>query len=230
MHPLTALVSLLMLTVAASSAPAQSTSVPHELMETTIECLVDGAMARDTLRDLRPSGTALVDSFNEMMAKRSSIRRFQRCRGRVGSITAYSEASATALQGLRLAFDSLIAGFTRSLALDEKLLKMTTGQELRAVIPEASEVSDDIDAAWRLLPVLMGAVSAGMLDESRVSAKGSVNRLRLTRTQISESTTLLHSLFPGAAKQKDGERHVVEASAALLMQFFDQKWVASDEP
>ena len=212
---------------AQSSAPGPTYSL---LLQATIECLVDAAVARDTVRNVELPGNRIADSFVSMTARRAAIRRFQGCQTRFNGLTAASDAAQTGLDAMRFGFDSLLAGFQRSLKLDEKLLKLNTVDELRAVVPEASAISDSIDAAWRVLPVAVVAVCDGMVDDSRVSATNTVNRLRLTRVQITDANKLLHDVFPKAAKQQRGDRHVVDASAALMMQFFDQKWLAADEP
>ena len=202
----------------------------YALLETSIECLYDAGLARDTLQGVKLVGNTVADSYATMTAHRSVIRRFKGCRSQLEGIKPASESGVTAVKGMRAAFDALTAGFQRSLRLDEKIITMNTEEELRGVVPEASEVSDNIDAAWRILPIAASAVCNSLVDDTRPSAANTINRLQLTRKQISEAKAYLLKLFPQAAMPRRGDRHVVDFSASLLAKFFSSKWLAADEP
>lgn len=212
--------------VAAQSTAAASAD---RLLRAAIECLADADMARDALQSVTGVGSAIEDASHAMTASRSAIGRFQGCRSRLNDVTPVSEGTATALKGMQATFDLLAIAFERSVRLDEELLEMATEAELRRAAPEARAVSDGIDEAWRFVPYAVVAVTAGMVDEPRTSSPPTAKRLRITRAQVTAARASLLDRFPHAATPQGDDRHVVDFSAELLLRFFDERWLASDE-
>lgn len=212
----------------ARSSEAQQTTAMR-VADAMMSCMTQGALAReDLLSGQKETGQALVDIMNNMTAHRSAIRRFNQCKITASQMPSGGRATDLAKTGLNVVADSLILGFQESLAQIEKILKVKTDDELIALVPEASRINDDITAAWKLYVAAAAATAHALVDDSRPSKEGTLNRLRLTKAQIAKLKTDLKEQFPDS--MKSGDKHAVDAAADMLLKFLAQPYLASDEP
>lgn len=220
------LTSFLLAILASVPLTAQNTS-GQQLVDALLSCMLDGALARDDLRAIKLNGTLVGDSLATMTAHRLVIRRFSRCGATASGVAGDAEDVVIARNALLKMADILGGAFERALKFDEQILTLTTEKQVLAIVPEASKVNDDIDAAWRLYMPVAGIVAQVLVDSTKPNPKGQLDRLVLTRSQISKMRTELQEWFPNSIKT--GDKHAVDAAAALLLKFLAQPWAAADE-
>lgn len=194
---------------------------------TAVTALGVAGEARDLVASVKVTGDAFVDGFASMTAKRQAITKARNVRSVMAPyLNSPDEPTKTTARAFDLAFQGLEAIWLRSIALDERLMKVETRDNLASWASEASQVAADADEAWRIFPVATAALTHSLLDHTRLKGAG-VGYLRITTSERAQILASIKTYLPNASKA--GDQHAVEFSGRMLREWLMKGWKASDE-
>jgi len=215
------------------TSPTPTAATPSELSAYTlasalIETLAKAAAARDTLAAAKSVGDPVMDSLSGIVSHRGAINQLNEAIVLLGRFRttpdARLRAAASELGG---AYATIAARLLKRTSIWENLAKAKSVDDIAALVPESSKSAEDIQEAWRLLPLAVSAVADALVDSTRL-LDGKVAYLRLTHAERATLNLDIQKRFPNI-RPGDKSRHAVDVSVNLFRAFLNSVWRSSDD-
>lgn len=196
------------------------------------------AFARDASRalsegqqDVKGANDTLSLSLSAMTAYRRAIANLHTAEN---LMTPYAKSKqekvAKTAAMTRATYALLVDAFEGSLRVQESMVDMKPGQPLGSIVTESSKHTAQAEEAWKTLPIASSAaLSHALVDTERTTAEGKLGFLLLRERERASLLEHIKLQFGDeVAAGKGAGRHYSEASAALLADFLQKPWRASD--
>lgn len=205
---------------------------PYEFAQAVIRSLALAADARQRLVATELTGDNFTDGLRAMTDARVAIGKLEHARLEVQDFAdSPNEAMALAVHTFDQSYQALISALHESIRTQEKLVSVSSEQELGALMNETSRWAAAAEESWKLLAFAAGAVAHALVDNTRTTRDGKLAYLAITAEQRAGLLKELEAHFGESAKKgMVAGQYATEAAPALLWQFLNEPWLPADTP
>jgi hypothetical protein len=162
-----------------------------------------------------------------MTNQRIAKHRFQEARALfVNELTSTRQAVNLLAVAFTETFKGLENGCDRATVLQQAMLRAKDQDDIAKLVAEGSAIAADFDAAWRLLPQGIIALSYALVDTERLT-NGKLQHLRLSSVERAALVSRITREYPNAARGGGG--HAIDVSASVLLKFLKGAHNSSDQ-
>lgn len=204
---------------------------PYEFAQAVIDSLSWAADARQTIVSTEVKGAGAADTFRSMTNARIGINKLTRAHDEIQRFASSDDRFVNVAVALfDAAYRQLIVALNESIRAEERLLSVSSEQELGVLLNETSQWAAQADEAWKALVYATAASAHALVDYNRPAGDKQAH-LAITAEQRAKLIQQLESHFGESIKQgMQAGQHATEAAPASLWQFLSEPWLPTDTP